>query len=174
MSDLSAALFHNAVKPGRAGISVDDLSEEFSKHQGLLENLTLSIGKWLVPPKPPPARTWRQRAADRLPANLNMRYFSNNKPFFIFLILIILVNIVLFLQRLISFRHFPMLSGFTPNPLYLLSRACGRALLFNSVLILVLVLRYSITMLRSPPPPPSPPLLLPLLLPSSSPSYATP
>ena len=39
-------------------------------------------------------------------------------------------------------------SGFTPNPLYLLSRACGRTLLFNSVLVLVLVLRYSITILR--------------------------
>jgi hypothetical protein len=31
-----------------------------------------------------------------------------------------------------------MLSGYTPNPLYLLSRACGRVLLFNSILILVL------------------------------------
>ena len=41
-------------------------------------------------------------------------------------------------------------SGFTPNPMYLLSRACGRTLLFNSVLVLVLVLRYSITILRSP------------------------
>ena len=32
------------VKEGNHGITVDDLSEEFKKHPGLLENLTLSIG----------------------------------------------------------------------------------------------------------------------------------
>ena len=32
------------MKEGNHGITVDDLSEEFKKHPGLLENLTLSIG----------------------------------------------------------------------------------------------------------------------------------
>jgi len=147
--ELAEALFQNAVKEGNQGITVDDLSEEFKKHPGLLENLTLSIGKWLVPPRPTAPKSWRQKLEEKLPQNLNMRYFSNNKPFFIFLILIVFINAVLFLQRLVYFRHFPMLSGFTPNPMYLLSRACGRTLLFNSVLVLVLVLRYSITILRN-------------------------
>ena len=44
MSELAEALFQNAVKDGKQGITVDDLSEEFKKHPGLLENLTLSIG----------------------------------------------------------------------------------------------------------------------------------
>merc|ERR1719220_585957 len=147
--ELAGALFQNAVKEGNHGITVDDLSEEFKKHPGLLENLTLSIGKWLVPPRPAAPKSWRKKLEEKLPQNLNMRYFSNNKPFFIFLILILSINVVLFLQRLVYFRHFPMLSGFTPNPMYLLSRACGRTLLFNSVLVLVLVLRYSITILRN-------------------------
>ena len=33
------------MKPGQDGISVDDLSDQFRKHKGLLENLTLSIGQ---------------------------------------------------------------------------------------------------------------------------------
>ena len=61
---------------------------------------------------------------------------------------IFIINAILFLQRAVYFKDFTTLSGLTPNPFYLLSRACGRTLLFNSVLILILVLRYSITMLR--------------------------
>lgn len=86
---------------------------------------------------------------EKLPHNLNMRYFSNNKPFFVFLIAIVLINIILFFQRLLYFRDFPMLSGYAHNPFYMISRASGRTILFNSVLILVLVLRYSITILRN-------------------------
>ena len=44
VDDLARALYEDAVKPGKDGISVDDLSDEFKKHKGLLENLTLSIG----------------------------------------------------------------------------------------------------------------------------------
>merc|ERR550519_529771 len=51
-------------------------------------------------------------------------------------------------QRVYYFRNFSMLSGFIPNIFYLISRACGRALIFNSVLILVLVLRNTITFMR--------------------------
>ena len=45
VDDLARALFEDAVKPGKDGISVDDLSDQFRKHKGLLENLTLSIGE---------------------------------------------------------------------------------------------------------------------------------
>ena len=44
VNDLAEALFRDAVKPGNDGITVDDLSDQFKKHKGLLENLTLSIG----------------------------------------------------------------------------------------------------------------------------------
>ena len=44
VNDLAQALFVDAVKPGKDGITVDDLSDQFKKHKGLLENLTLSIG----------------------------------------------------------------------------------------------------------------------------------
>ena len=44
VNDLAQTLFADAVKPGKDGITVDDLSDQFKKHKGLLENLTLSIG----------------------------------------------------------------------------------------------------------------------------------
>ena len=48
INDLSTALYEDAVKPGKDGISVDDLSDQFRKHDGLLENLTLSIGNFTI------------------------------------------------------------------------------------------------------------------------------
>jgi hypothetical protein len=102
-----------------------------------------------VPPKPVPEKPWQQKLRDKLPQNMNMKYFRNNQAFIFFLCFIILANMILFIQRAVYFRNFTMLSGYTPNPFYLLSRACGRTLLFNSVLILCLVLRYTITLLRN-------------------------
>ena len=148
VTELAEALYEDAVKPGKEGSSGDDLSDQFKKHEGLLQNLTLSIGKWLVPPKPAPEKSLRQKLQDKIPPFMSRKYFQNNLPFIMFLLAIIIVNIGLFVQRAVYFRHFTTLSGLTPNPFYLLSRACGRTLLFNSVLILVLVLRYSITVLR--------------------------
>ena len=55
VNDLAQALFVDAVKPGKDGITVDDLSDQFKKHKGLLENLTLSIGLllyYLILPHP--------------------------------------------------------------------------------------------------------------------------
>ena len=43
----------------------------------------------------------------------------------------------------------PMLSGFTPNLLYMFSRAAGKNILVLSVLIIVFVLRLAITWLRN-------------------------
>ena len=132
------------MKPGKEGISVDDLSDQFRKHKGLLENLTLSIGqvksqlrikryldivfpgKWLVPPKPAPKKKLLERLNDKIPKFLSKQYFHNNIPFVVFLAFILTMNAILFVQRAVYFRDFTTLSGLTPNPFYLLSRACGR------------------------------------------------
>ena len=114
------------MKPGQEGISVDDLSDQFRKHKGLLENLTLSIGKWLVPPKPAPKKKLIEKLNDKIPKFLSKRYVLNNIPFVVFLAFILTMNAILFVQRAVYFRDFTTLSGLTPNPFYLLSRACGR------------------------------------------------
>jgi hypothetical protein len=51
------------------------------------------------------------------------------RPFLFFLIVLSIINIILFIHRAYYFKDFSMLNGFTPNPFYLLSRACGQCTL---------------------------------------------
>ena len=61
---------HCKHQDGCAGITVDDLKDQLTRHEGLLENLTISIGKWLVPPRPTAVRkSWCQSI--RCDANYN-------------------------------------------------------------------------------------------------------
>lgn len=149
VSDLANALFEDAVQEGCSGITVDDLKDQLQRHEGLLENLTISIGKWLVPPKPSPSKSWCQMFSEKLPHHFTFSYWKNNRPFLCFLYFIIGVNIVSMVQRAYYFKDFSMLDGYTPNVFYLVSRACGRALLINTILSLFLVIRYLITFLRN-------------------------
>jgi len=149
VSDLANALFDDAVKEGCSGITVDDLKDQLQRHEGLLENLTISIGRWLVPPKPSAAKTWYQTFQEKLPHHFTASYWKNNKPFLLTLYLIIGINIILMVQRAYYFKDFAMLNGYTPNPLYMISRAMGRAILFNVVISLIFVLRYLMTFLRN-------------------------
>lgn len=156
IEDLAQALYEDAagLAAGEAamethGITVEDLKAELSKHDGLLENLSINIGKWLVPPKPPKPRPFTQRLKDCLPHQFSMMYIRNNKQFLFFtLVFIIIINVALFVARAYYFKDFAMLNNFRPNPFYLLSRANGRVLLYNSSLILILILRNTITIMR--------------------------
>ena len=107
------------------------------------------INKWLVPPAPPKKKTLVERLQDKLPQRyMSKEYWSNNKSLHAAIFVILLINAILFVHRAYYFKDFSMLSGLTPNPFYLLSRACGRVLHFNTVLVLALVLRNTITILR--------------------------
>ena len=60
IQNLSFALYEEAL--GDDGedtgeISIDQLKEVFAKHDGLLENMIISLTKWLVPKKPPLKQT---------------------------------------------------------------------------------------------------------------------
>ena len=88
--------------------------------------------------------------AEKRPRQLSWLYFRQNYQLVIFIICIIFgINIALWVQRAYYFRDFSTLDGSRPNPSYMLSRANGRSLLYLSTLILLLVLRHSITLLRS-------------------------
>ncbi len=69
----------------------------------------------------------------------------NVRPFLFFLFSLSIINIILFIHRAYYFKDFSMLNGLTPNPFYLLSRACGKL-----ILILVLVLIPSLDELVGP------------------------
>ena len=83
-------------------------------------------GKWLVPPKPSPNKSWCQMFSEKLPHHFTISYWKNNRPFLCFLYFIIGVNIVAMVQRAYYFKDFSMLNGYTPNVFYMVSRACGK------------------------------------------------
>lgn len=133
VEELATALYEDAagLAAGESaydskGITVEDLKAELSKHDGLLENLSINIGKWLVPSKPSRPQPFKQRLAGWVPYQFSGNYWRNNKQFLTFLYFILVTNIILFVTRAYYFRGFSMLSGTTPNPFYMMSRACGK------------------------------------------------
>jgi len=144
---LANVLFMDGCKDGADHMTLDDFKEQLQRQEGLVKNMGIMITKWLVPP--PPSENKKplcERMMESLPKEVFTKdYWRNNKRLWV--MIIFLINIVIMCQRVYYFSSFAMLSGYIPNFFYLTSRACGKALIFNSVLILVLVLRKSITTL---------------------------
>ena len=49
-----------ATAPITSGITFDALKAQLTKHDGLLQNLSISIDRWLVPPKPKKPATFME------------------------------------------------------------------------------------------------------------------
>uniref|UniRef100_A0A0A9XY48 NADPH oxidase 5 n=2 Tax=Lygus hesperus TaxID=30085 RepID=A0A0A9XY48_LYGHE len=142
IDDLTMAMFEDADADNRGAITYEALKNQLTKHGGLLENLTISIDRWLVPPKPksPPTSMMARLSALR-PYQLSLPYMKNNYVYLIFAMLFFLVNLVLFVSRSIEYRNH--------NWFVIFARACGQCLNFNCMFVLVLMLRHSITFLRT-------------------------
>ncbi len=115
-----------------------------------------SLTQWLIPPAEKsvgkksdkhhlPLPSWAERARERL----QWRHVRNNWQLFLFLALLAALNVVLFVARACEFRGMRNLCGDSQNYFYMLSRACGRTLLLQSVVVFAAVLRYTITKLRN-------------------------
>ncbi|XP_062548461.1 NADPH oxidase 5 [Armigeres subalbatus] len=140
IEDLTMAMFEDADKFNRGAITYEALKNQLEKHGGLLENLSISIDRWLVPlPQEDSAR--KKHKKKPLPHQLTAPYIKNNYVFLSFLSVFILVNVGLFVSRAIQYRK--------SNGFVILARACGQCLNFNCAFILVLMLRQSITYLRN-------------------------
>nr|XP_018898413.1 PREDICTED: NADPH oxidase 5 [Bemisia tabaci]XP_018898414.1 PREDICTED: NADPH oxidase 5 [Bemisia tabaci] len=142
IDDLTMALFEDADNESRGAITYEALKNQLEKHGGLLENLSISIDRWLVPPKPkpPPASLLGKISALR-PYQLTLPYIKNNYVYLIFASLFFIVNFSLFVSRLYEYRH--------SNFYVMIARACGQCLNFNCMFVLVLMLRHCITFLRT-------------------------
>ncbi len=92
-----------------------------------------------------PLPSWAERARERL----QWRHVRNNWQLFLFLALLAALNVVLFVARACEFTGMRNLRGDSQNYFYMLSRACGRTLLLQSVVVFAAVLRYTITKLRN-------------------------
>ncbi|TRY74386.1 hypothetical protein TCAL_04607 [Tigriopus californicus] len=129
------------------GITFEALKAQLTKHDGLLHNLTISIDRWLVPPKPKkPGSRWRALTS-QVPHQMSIPYLRNNFQFLSFSLILLTINLGLFIGRLWDYRHFKNSNG-TRNWWIMFARAGGQCLNFNSMFILVLMLRHSITKLR--------------------------
>ncbi|CAG5006751.1 unnamed protein product [Parnassius apollo] len=139
--ELTGAMFEDADVEQRGAITYEALRDQLSKHGGLLENLSISIDRWLVPPPPDPEPTsFLQKLNKMKPYQLSWPYFKNNQVFLAYLGLFFLINLGLFAARCVEYRN--------SNGFVIFARACGQCLNFNCSWVLVLMLRNCITALR--------------------------
>ena len=63
VQELTFALYEEALgdQEDTGEISIDQLKDALSKHEGVLENLTISLAKWIVPRKERPKPTFKTK-----------------------------------------------------------------------------------------------------------------
>ncbi|XP_018056077.1 PREDICTED: NADPH oxidase 5 [Atta colombica] len=142
IEDLTIALFEEADQDNRGAITFEGLKKQLEKHEGLLENLSISIDRWLVPPQP---KLKKKSILDTFlslrPYQLTKPYMKNNYVFIAFISMFMLINVILFVSRLYKYRNH--------SAYIMFARACGQCLNFDCTFILVLMLRQCITYLRT-------------------------
>ncbi|XP_044590115.1 NADPH oxidase 5 isoform X1 [Cotesia glomerata] len=142
IEDLTLALFEDADQGNRGAITFEALKKQLEKQEGLLENLSISIDRWMVPPKPKESRPSILSLLYSLkPYQLTKPYLKNNHVFIVFLSAFVIINFILFVTRLYQYRN--------TNSYTMLARACGQCLNFDCTFILILILRQCITFLRT-------------------------
>jgi hypothetical protein len=147
---LSFALYEEALGDSEdtGEINIDQLKDALAKHEGILENLTITLTKWMVPQKAKPKKTFGQRMKKWATKRFSLSHLKNQWQLFAFFFFLFGVNLILFVSRAVYFKDFANGDGTRPNAFYMFSRANGRTLLFNSTMILVVVLRYTVTKMR--------------------------
>ncbi|KAF9415705.1 hypothetical protein HW555_006739 [Spodoptera exigua] len=125
--ELTTAMFDDADTERRGAITYDALKKQLESHDGLLENLSISIDRWLVPPKQDPEPvSFKQRLSRLKPYQLSRPYFKNNYVFLTYLALFTLVNVGLFVARCVEYRK--------ANGFVIFARACGIIVVNDPVL----------------------------------------
>ncbi|CAL1270023.1 unnamed protein product [Larinioides sclopetarius] len=138
--ELTRMLFDDADTDGSGTITFTEFKNQLERQPAFMENLTLSIERWLLPPMD--TRKSRKSTTGLLSCRkINWRHIRNNWTSVIYLLLYFLINIVLFTTRAYEYREH--------NIFVILARACGQCLNFNCAFIAVLVLRQSLTWLRT-------------------------
>ena len=146
LKHLANMLFKDGCKECRDYLSLDDFKEQLQRREGLVKNLGIMINKWLVPPRPEKKKTLKEKLLEKLPTQMmTMEYWSNTLR--IWILFIVVMNIAIMIQRVHYYRHFVTLEN-GPNYFFFTSRATGKAILFNAMMVLVVVLRNTITYLR--------------------------
>ncbi|XP_043204589.1 NADPH oxidase 5-like isoform X2 [Amphibalanus amphitrite] len=141
IEDLTWALFEDADAEETGAITYEALKAQLEKHEGLLENLSISIDRWLVPPQPKKRTSFLKSLSDMVPYQFSLPYIRNNYVYLAFLFLFLAVNIGMFVARIVQFLDFPVA--------YIIARACGYVLNFCCAFIVAVMLRNLITLART-------------------------
>lgn len=135
VNELTTSLFEDADSEHKGSISFEQLEVQILRHPGLLENLSISMERWLVPPKPK-----KKPKKSVKPHWMSAKYISNNKVFIYSLVVYFIINLLLIAQRFIQYSD----KGF----FVMCARACGQCLNLTCMAVALTMLRVTITHLR--------------------------
>ncbi|XP_070178601.1 NADPH oxidase 5-like isoform X2 [Littorina saxatilis] len=136
LESLTDALFDDADTDGSGSITFEELKCQLEKHPGVMQNLTISAARWLMPPK-------KNKRVPSPPRYLTWTYLVNNRVKVIFTILYFLLNCGFFALNSWLYR--------ASNWYIIIARGAGMCLDFNCAFVIVLMLRKSLTFLRNTP-----------------------
>lgn len=141
LDQLALALYEDAVDsvdsntPSASnGLEFEHLKAQLDKHPGLIDELSFSLERFLLP------SSTKKIRKTRWSSNVIWSYIRNKAAFMSFLGAYIFVNLVLFTTRAFKYRN--------ENLPYMVARACGQVLNFNCAFVVVLMLNHCITWLR--------------------------
>ncbi|UYV80303.1 NOX5 [Cordylochernes scorpioides] len=138
LDELADLLFEDAKAQDGGCVTFDSFEKQLRRQPGLVENICASLDRWLLPDfcqnNPP---RWRPH----WPHKLTRGYVLNNKSSCAFFAALVALHAVLLGVGAWRYRG--------ANGWVQMARACGMCLNMDSALILILVLRRSISWLRS-------------------------
>jgi predicted ferric reductase len=137
LEHLTKNLFDDADHDDTGELSFENLVQLLNRSPGLLENVAISVEQWLLPSLPTKSHLARRVFGRKF----SVSYIKNNLPSFVFLVAFITVNLGLIGGRFYTYRDYSYYAR--------LAKSGGQCLNFTCALTIVLMLRKSITILRS-------------------------
>jgi hypothetical protein len=145
---LAMVLIEDADVDNNDSISWDEFKNLIEKQPGLITNLAISIDRWLLPfeqdeaEKPGRLKTYFQNTF--FYRKCNREYIKNNVTSVFFFCTWLLINLLLIIERI---HYYYILHQ--RNIYITIARCCGQCLNFNCSFIVLLMIRKTITFLRS-------------------------
>ena len=88
-------------------------------------NFFLSLGCWFFPINKRVQPSYFQQTKGNVASKASFSYWNEKKNMMFFMVFLFGVNAIIFTERIIYYRNFPMLNFDFPNYFYMLSRANG-------------------------------------------------
>ena len=110
LADLAQALFE-AITHKSSGITLEAFKAQLNKQEGLMQNLSITIDRWLLAPNKTPKKkanpgNWKPTPVDPISQTFSKRYLANNLAFLGGLFIFASINVKLcFLDIINHYFH---------------------------------------------------------------------